>query len=225
MDRLFNPDNPFWLGMGKIFDIFVLNVLWLLCCIPVITIGPATTALFYSMIHLVRNEGFSVTQDFFRSFRQNFRQGILLGIPLTLTGAFLMADVWICYRAGTGIYTFFMVFFAVMFLLWSFITLYAFPLLAKFEKSNKEILIWAFTLSIRHTGLTLLMLFILAFGLWVCHILPGLIFIAFGLVCEFQSVLISSILKPWLPDIHADTAENLKPLSFILEDEENEDEE
>ena len=36
MDRLFNPDNPFWLGMGKIFDIFVLNVLWLLCCIPVV---------------------------------------------------------------------------------------------------------------------------------------------------------------------------------------------
>ncbi|HBN56514.1 MAG TPA: hypothetical protein DD414_07040 [Lachnospiraceae bacterium] len=223
MDRLFNPDNPFWLGMGKIFDIFVLNTLWLLCCLPVFTIGPATTALFYAMIHLVRDEGFPVTQDFFRSFKQNFRQGILLGIPLTLTGAFLMADVWMCYRAGTGVYTFFMVFFAVMFLLWSFITLYAFPVLAKFEKSNKEILIWAFTLSIQHIGLTILMLFVLAFGLWVCHILPGLIFIVFGLVCEFQSVLIASVFKPWLPDVHA--GESMEPLSFILEDEEKEHEE
>lgn len=222
MDRLFNPDSPFWLGMGKLFDIFILNTLWLLCCLPLITIGPATTACFYAMIHLVRDEGFSVSQDFFRSFKQNLAQGIRLGVPLTLTGVFLMADVWMCYRSGNGIYTFFMVFFAVMFLLWSFVTLYAFPLLAKFEKKNQEILIWAFTLSIKHIGLTLLMLLVSAFAIWVCHILPGLIFIAFGLVCEFQSVLIASILKPWLPDIRPD--ENVRPLSFMAEEEEKKDE-
>lgn len=221
MDRLFNPDNPFWLGMGKIFDIFVLNVLWLLCCIPVITIGPATTALFYSMIHLVRNEGFSVTQDFFRSFRQNFRQGILLGIPLTLTGTFLMADVWICYRAGTGIYTFFMVFFAVLFLLWASVALYSFALLAKFEKKNMEILVWAFLLAMGHPAQTILMLFVTAVGLWACHLLPGLVLIVFGLVGRFHSVLLASILKPHLPETDRDEDE-LRPLSFITEPE-NED--
>ena len=222
MDRLFQPDNPFWRGMGKIFDIFILNALWLFGCLPVVTIGPSTAACFYAMIHLVRDEGRSVSQDFFRSFRQNLRQGICLGAPLTLTGAFLMMDVWLCYRMGKGVYTFFMVFFAVLFLLWSFITLYAFPLLAKFEKKNREILILSFTLSIRHIGLTLLMLAAAIAALWICRILPGLIFIAFGLVCEFQSVLIVSILKPWLPDAREDEA--WQPLSFLIEDEENEKE-
>ncbi len=202
--------------MGRIFDVFLLNILWLLCCLPVFTIGPSTTAFFYAMINLVRGEGNPVSRDFFRSFRQNFKQGLLLGIPLTATGVFLAMDVAISHRAGTGIYSFFMVFFAVMFLLWAFITLYTFPLLAKFEKNSKDLLIWAFTLSIRHLGRTLLMLLMLAVGLWFCHILPGLIFIVFGLVGQFQSMMIASILKPHLPDVH-DGGE-MKPLSFTEDD-------
>lgn len=217
-DRFFGNQNPLWTGMNRIFDVFVLNTLWLLCCLPVITIGPSTTAFFYAMINLVRGEENSVSRDFFRSFRQNFKQAICLGIPLTAIGLFLAVDVTMSHRAGTGIYSFFMVFFAVMFLVWAFITLYTFPLLAKFEKNSKDLVIWAFLLSIRHLGKTLLMLLMLAAGLWLCHILPGLIFIVFGLVGQFQSILIASILKPQLPDVHGDTEMN--PLTFADEEEE-----
>lgn len=204
--------------MGRIFDVFVLNILWLLCCLPVFTIGPSTTAFYYAMINLVRGEENSVTRDFFRSFRRNFKQGLILGIPLTAIGIFLVVDVTMSHRAGTGIYTFFMVFFAMLFLVWAFVTLYTFPLLAKFEKNSKDLLIWAFTLSIRHLGRTLLMLLMLAVGLWMCHILPGLIFIVFGLVGQFQSMMIASVLKPYLPDVHGE--DTLKPLSFTREQEE-----
>lgn len=187
--------------MGNIYDIFILNVLWLLCCLPIITIGPATTAFFYAMIQLVRGADSAPSKDFFHSFRQNFRQGITLGLPLTVIGVFLVIDISMCHRAGTGIYTFFMVFFFTLFLLWGFITLYSFPLLAKFDKRNKEILSWAFVLSMRHVGQTFLMLLVLAVGLWACHILHGLIFIVFGLVGEFQATLIAVILKPYLPNM------------------------
>ena len=106
MNKIFRSDNPFWMGMGSIFDIFVLNLLWLLCCLPIVTIGPSTTALFYAMMSLVRGEGGYVSHDFFHSFRQNLKQGIFLGLPLTAIGAFLMLDISLCYHAGTGIYTF-----------------------------------------------------------------------------------------------------------------------
>ncbi len=218
LNKLFRGDHPFWIGMGRIFDVFVLNILWLLCCLPVVTIGPSTTAFFYAMIQLVQGGDTSVSKDFFHSFRQNFKQGLLLGLPLTAVGVFLALDVSMSYRAGTGIYTFFMVFFAVVFLFWAFLTLYAFPLLAKFDKSNRDILILAFTLSIKHIGKTLLMMLTLAFGLWACHILPGLIFIAFGLVGELIASMMVSILKPYLPNVEEE--EELKPLSFP-EGEEN----
>lgn len=221
MNKIFRSDNPFWIGMGSIFDLFVLNLLWLLCCLPIVTIGPATAAFYYAMINLVRGEETYLSRDFFHSFRQNLKQGIFLGVPLTAVGAFLLLDISMCYHAGTGIYTFFMVFFAVLFLIWLFITLYAFVLLAKFEKKNKELLVWAFVLSIRNLWRTLLMALALALGLWVCHLLPGLIFIAFGLVCRFQTALMLHVLKPYLPESPA--AQELKPLSFLSEEEKEEE--
>ena len=62
------------------------------------------------------------------------------------------------------------------------------------------------------------MVIALALGLWACHLLPGLIFIAFGLVCRFQTALMLKILKPWLPNPLAE--EELNPLEFLSEEEE-----
>ena len=187
--------------MGRIFDVFVLNVLWLLCCIPIVTAGPATTAFSYAMINLVRGEETYVSKDFFHSFRSSFKQSLIAGLLLMAVGAFLAADIYIAYKSGTGVYTFFMVLFFIFFVLWCFVTLYTVPLIAKFDNSLRNTLIRAFTLSIKNLPQTLMMLFALALALWLCHLLPGLIFIAFGVVCEFHSTLFAVILKPWLPKL------------------------
>ena len=218
MNKLFNLDNPFWNSMDRVFDLFIANVLWLVCCLPVFTIGPSTAAFFYVLINMARGEDGIVSRDFFRSFRQNFRQGAGFGLLMTATGAFLAIDINMCYHSGTGIYTFFLVFFAVLFLLWASVALYSFALLAKFEKKNMEILVWAFLLAMGHPAQTILMLFVTAVGLWACHLLPGLVLIVFGLVGRFHSVLLASILKPHLPETDRDEDE-LRPLSFITEPE------
>ena len=199
--KFFNMNNPFWRGMGRIFDVFVLNVLWLLCCIPIVTIGPSTTAFSYAMINLVRGEETYVSRDFFHAFRSSFKQSLIAGLLLMAVGAFLAADIYIAYKSGTGVYTFFMVLFFIFFVLWCFVALYTVPLIAKFDNSLRNTLIRAFTLSIKNLPQTLMMLFALALALWLCHLLPGLIFIAFGVVCEFHSTLFAVILKPWLPKL------------------------
>ncbi len=199
MNKIFDQNSPFWKAMGRIFDVFVLNILWLLCCIPLFTIGPATTALFYSMFGIIRGDGGYVSRDFFKSFKQNFKQGLQLGIPLTLLGLFLSADMYLSYHAGRGIYSFFLFFFLVIFLLWIAVTLYVFPILSKFERTNKEILIWAFTSCIRHLPKTLYMMFVLLAALWLCHLAPGLILIAFGLVAEIHANVLLGIFAPYLP--------------------------
>ena len=198
-NKVFDVHNPFWQSMGTVFDLFILNTIWLICCIPVVTIGPATTAACYALIQRARREDISITKDFFHSFRENLKQGILLGLLITLTGAFLAFDIYLCRRSGTGIYTFFMVFFGIVFIFWAFTALYSFPLLAKFERKNTEIIIWAFTLSIKNLSMTLTMLFVIIAGIWGCHIIPGLIFIVPGLCTQFCATIFASILKPFLP--------------------------
>jgi uncharacterized membrane protein YesL len=199
MDKIFQ-DNPFWHAMEIIFDLVILNVLWLLCCIPIFTIGPSTCAFFYVALRRIHGEEPPIAGDFFYSFRQNFKQGILLGLPLTLVGTFLALDIYLCRQMGTGIYTFLMVFFSVLFLCWVFVSLYAYPLLAKFEKTNREILVLAFSLSIKHIGKTLLMILVIVIALWAIHLLPGLVFVAPGLAMGNQAVLFHSIMKKYLPE-------------------------
>ncbi|MCR5160486.1 MAG: DUF624 domain-containing protein, partial [Lachnospiraceae bacterium] len=198
-NKAFNANQPFWKSMGTVFDDFAVNTFWLICCIPIFTIGPATAAAYYCLIERELGQGGYISRDFFTSFKRNFKQGVLLGVPLTLLGAFLLFDIYLCRKSGTGIFTFFMVFFAVIFLFWCFVTLYTFPILAKFDMSSRDILIRAYTLSIKNLSMTLTMLFVIAVSLWLCHLVPGLIFIMFGLCAQFCSVIFLSIFKPYLP--------------------------
>ena len=83
-DRAFNANNPFWKSMGTVFDAFTVNTLWLLCCLPVVTIGPATAAAYYCLIERLLGQSVYISRDFFRSFRQNLKQGIVLGVPVVV---------------------------------------------------------------------------------------------------------------------------------------------
>jgi uncharacterized membrane protein YesL len=206
-DRMFRNNNPFWQSMGTVYDVFIVNSLWLLCCIPVFTIGSATTAAYYALIQRLLGEGNGVHRDFLASFKRNFRQGTVLGLILTFIGAFLAFDIILCRRSGTGIFSFFMFFFIAIFIFWAFVTLYAFPLLAKFDRTNREILIWAFTLSVKNLPMTLMMLFVFTAALWICHIVPGLIFIMFGAAMQFSTTVLTAIFKPWLPKPEPDDFE------------------
>ena len=81
MRGVFNPDSPMMRALGVVWDLIVLNLLFLVCCIPVVTIGPAITALHYVTTKMAgEKDGTPVVGNFFKSFRANFRQGVLMGI-------------------------------------------------------------------------------------------------------------------------------------------------
>ena len=81
MRGVFNPDSPLMRALGVVWDLIVLNLLFLVCCIPVVTIGPAITALHYVTTKMAgEKDGTPVVGNFFKSFRANFRQGVLMGM-------------------------------------------------------------------------------------------------------------------------------------------------
>ena len=65
-DSLFNMDNAFWRTMGKIADLIILNILFIICCIPIVTIGASYTALYTVMLKLVKNEEPYIFRGFFK---------------------------------------------------------------------------------------------------------------------------------------------------------------
>lgn len=199
-ERIFHSDNPFWGGMGRLFDIVELNFLWLICALPLFTAGPATVALYSAMLALVRGKETYPHRDFFRAFRKDFGKNTAAGLLLATVGGFLWADVLICRRSGHGIFAFLMVFFFVILLFWLFTALYALPLLAVYDGGLKNALILSFTLSLRRFPLTVGLLLITAASLWFCHLFPPLIIAAIGISVHTKLFLLAPVLKPWLPD-------------------------
>ena len=94
MNRLFNLDSPIMVFLGKVGDLIWLNVLTMICCIPIVTVGASITALHYVSIKMVRNEEGYLTKNFFKSFRQNFFQATVLWVLMLFILAVAGADFY-----------------------------------------------------------------------------------------------------------------------------------
>lgn len=201
MSGIFNLENPFWQFMSKVGDIILLNILWLVCCIPIITIGPSTTALYYVMLKRVRDEEGNVTQQFFRSFKQNFKQGTIIGLIMTVCGLLFGFDIMFYRDAQGEISTVLWWLSMVMFILYLMVLTYIFPMLAKFENTIKNYFIFSVYLSIRHFGQTVLMILILAAMVLVMfYIYPPLILLFMGVTAYLDSKMLVKIFDRYIPE-------------------------
>lgn len=138
MRNLFNPDNPVLNFINSLVKSAWLNILWMVFCIPIITIGPATTALFYCCQKIPRQEDTHLTRSFIRSFKANFKQGMQIGVVLTLLAVVLAVDGYALRRLyNTSVFwAILTAVFVVACLAVLIIAMWIFPLLARFDNSN-----------------------------------------------------------------------------------------
>ena len=162
MGRFFNMDNKFFVFMGKIADLCMLNLLCIICCIPIVTAGASLTALYYVTMKMVRNEEAYIFRSFFRSFKQKFKKATLINIIMLAAAALLYIDTNIAGKMGQPAGKILGMIFAAFTLLYVMILLYVYPLLAKFYNSVKNTFKNAILMAIRHLPYTILMLLICA---------------------------------------------------------------
>lgn len=162
MDRFFNMDNKFFTFMSRVADLIILNLLCIVCCIPVVTIGPSIAAMFYVTLKMVRNEESYIVRGFFKSFKQNLKQGIVINLIMLVAALLLYFDISICRSTPGTIGKVLMVLFMMILVVYLMIFLYIYPVLAKFYNTIKNTFINAFLMSIRHLPYTALMILVTA---------------------------------------------------------------
>ena len=87
MSRLFSPDGLLWKILNSLTDILAFSLIWLFCCLPIVTIGPATTALYDAVTHGIRYQETGPYRRFFRTFKADLK----ISIPTTLFWAAIIA--------------------------------------------------------------------------------------------------------------------------------------
>ena len=100
-----NLDNSILSALTRIFDVIVVSVLFVLCCLPVFTIGASAAAMYATMIAMIDDRGTGVVKPFFTAFRDNFKQATGLWLLDAAVGLMVAADIMVCWgfdmEAGT----------------------------------------------------------------------------------------------------------------------------
>ena len=91
--NLLNEDNVVHVFLNKLGDIVIANLLFILCCIPVITIGPSLTALYHCMMRTVKGNNNGTTKTFFRAFKENFKQSLIIWLLILAAGTMLILNI------------------------------------------------------------------------------------------------------------------------------------
>lgn len=95
--KIFDIDSPLMQGLGKMADLMILNLIALVCCIPIFTIGASITALYYMALKIVRNEEVYIVKGFLKSFKQNFKQATIIWLIQIVVMVILGLDYYIMY--------------------------------------------------------------------------------------------------------------------------------
>lgn len=135
MSKFFNIDSPLMTGLTKLADILILNILTVVCCIPVVTIGASFTAMHYMLLKIVRDEETYVVKGFFKSFALNFKQATAIWLIKVLVFAFMAADFLVVLKSGITFPTWVFTGICVVSIILYLMGFYAFPLLSRFENS------------------------------------------------------------------------------------------
>ena len=195
-----------WLSrfLYLVADIVLLHILWIICSLPIVTIGASTTALYSSCMKRIRRDEGYITGNFFGAFKSNFRQSTLIWLLLLAVGGILYMDLWIGLSVE-GVLGKIMLVSCSMLLIPFFCTvLYIFPVQAKFENRILDNLKNAFLMSLSKFQWTLFLAFILATFVLLTLVFPpfmGLMLIAgAGIFGYLTSCVFVYVFRKYLPD-------------------------
>lgn len=146
--------------MSKVADLCILNIICVVCCIPVITAGASITAMYYVTLKMVRNEEAYIVRSFFKSFKQNFKQATIINLIMLLIGVVLYVDLNVSKAMQGGAGQIFQIIFMAFVLIYFILFLYVYPVLARFYNTIKNTIKNALFMAIRHLPYTVVMVLI-----------------------------------------------------------------
>lgn len=195
-------DNPFFNVMGNIGDWMLLNVLFVLTSVPIITIGMSLTSMYKVALRRTRGESVYLAKEYFQACRQEWKQSTKLWVIFFLTGMLLLFDV----LYGQNLKFYLNVAIGVLVVFWGFSFSYAFPLQARFENTVGNTLKNTLYLALHNLPYTVLFMLlnaipvicIIAGSFWTMMIMPIYLVLGFSLTAKINSIFLERIFKAFM---------------------------
>ena len=209
MNRFFNPNNWLWRFFSLIWDFFGASCMWFLCSMPLITVGPASIALYDTVAHCLRGEETNLARRFFRTFKKELIPGILISLLWAAICMVFWFGYQIVYQMGKADAA--MAIFAVIYyvsllipvgtLCWVFAVESRF--VYKFFELHKTALMFTFA----HLPTTVAVVALALVAIEICIDFPFMVVFVPGILVYFQSWFIERVFKKYIPEETEKTAE------------------
>lgn len=157
MGKFFDLDSPVMRLLNRVADLLILNILVIICCIPVVTAGAAFTAMHYVILKMIRGEEGYLIRGFFKSFARNFKQAVLIWLMMLLVIAVYVGDSLIFNYSGVVFPKPLVIAVVAVGVIIFMIAIYVFPLLARFDNTIRNTIRNAALLAFANLPKTLLM--------------------------------------------------------------------
>ncbi|MBD5531377.1 MAG: DUF624 domain-containing protein [Lachnospiraceae bacterium] len=187
--------------MTKIGQVIILNLLWLVSCIPIITIGTATTSLYYAMMKNIRRNRSYPTTEYIASFKRTFLSGSILTAALAVWLFVLYHLRLIALDQGTGTGAFLSRIYITVMVVTAGIAVYLFPVLSRFTMKLSSMVKLAFVMAVRYIGFTILILAgtgVLAWLIFRYLPMATILFLP-GMWCYVCTFMIERALRKYMP--------------------------
>lgn len=159
--KFFSVESPIYKFMQSLWDILKLNFMWIIFCIPIVTIGGSTIAAFSVLLRMSEDQEGNVIKDFWKAFKENWKQGIFIGLlpPICFEAVFLDFQLYNAVENGGLGILIVGCFSAYIFI---FCLIYVFPLLARYDNTVINSIKNSFRIGMKFFGRTFLLLVIIA---------------------------------------------------------------
>ncbi len=190
---LFSLNGPYARFMNFLWNRIVLSVLWLLCCIPVVTIGAASAAAYYAAAKSLRHHTGTVVKTFFSAFRLNFRQATLFTFVYGAVLCFLILDcIYIYSNPAFPLPVLYLFYFLVVLAVAD--AIYLFPCMSRFAMGHFPLFRMSALLMTRRFLSTILLLLLFAGVVLAVYLMPWGILLFPGLGTWIQTYLMEPAL-------------------------------
>lgn len=207
MENLFRYDNKFFEVLDKITDIVVLNFLFIVCSIPIITIGASITATYSVAMKVIKGEESYIIKDFIKKLKENFKISTIVWLLIAVIGFVLALDFYISTLISNNIVSKILQFiFTIVSIIVVFVLTYAFPIISKFDNTIKNTMINSVLISIQNLPYTMIMVFvnllpitmIYLFSSYWGYILFFYTIIGYGIIAYINSIFLDKVLSKYI---------------------------
>ena len=195
--KLFDLDSKFMYYANKFADLMWLNILTLVCCIPIITIGASLTAMHRVLLAIYRDEESYITRNFFKSFKENFRQSTIIWLIYFVFIAVLGVDFWLIFKGGMELSKVIKYALGFVAIIVAFSFFWVFVLQSRYENKIMQTIRNSFVVGISHFTYSIMMIIlsaipIVAVALWEMAV-PFVFLLGFTVPGILQTMLYSRV--------------------------------